>query len=118
MLVVREEGMTAAGMRYHEDLRPSRELHIRFDATPGIGRMWIDQQHFRRWCTEKHENFRRVKADLTERGILLGIPRRTLGKGTNYAGGAILALEIDVEHPLMGNVVMRPVPAKTRRLVE
>jgi hypothetical protein len=103
-------------MSYHEDLRPSRELHIRFDAS--LNRMWIDQQHFRRWCTEKHENFRKVKADLTERGIVLGVPRRTLGKGTNYAGGAILSLEIDVEHPLMGNVVVRPVPAKTRRLVE
>ena len=118
MLVVRENGMTASGMSYHEDLRPSRELHIRFDAT--LNRAWVDQQHFRRWCTEHHENFKQIKRTLTEEGIILGVPRRTLGKGTNYAGGAILAVEIDMEHPSMGNVIVRPVPKpmKNARLID
>lgn len=120
-LVVREAGYTANGpMGYVVQVAPRGELHIRVDTTHEHA--FIEQAHLRQWCIDKRVDYRKMKKELLAERIMLGETRKTLGRGTEYAGGAVLVIDVDMRHPALGNTAVmavpkEPKPDKAQRIV-
>lgn len=74
-------------------LEPRGELYLRYE--PDTKRMYVTASSIRRWCIERQISYKTMLAQLTEKGILLGLINKRMAKGMKINAPAVRALEMD-----------------------
>jgi hypothetical protein len=85
-------------------IEPTRGLVVRVEEKPG--RVYVEEKALRRWLQKEQVPYTDFMHDLFDKKVVLNSRRfMTLGAGTRWAMGQIVAVEIDGKHPLMGGAV-------------
>lgn len=82
--------------------KPLHKISSRYDKETGL--KLTARNHIKPWIEKHHGNWNQLKTEWAEAGVLLGISKEVLGKGTDIKTGQTECLKFNMKHPLLGHL--------------
>jgi hypothetical protein len=88
----------------HAIVQPDRRISMRCERD--TKRLYVSAHRFQAWCTDHGLSHRGVIEVLTEQRVVIGQKGKTLTAGTVLPGAQVPSIEINLAHPLMGELAV------------
>jgi hypothetical protein len=88
----------------HAIVQPDRRISMRCERD--TKRLYVSAHRFQAWCIDHGLSHRGVIEVLTEQRVVIGQKGKTLTAGTVLPGAQVPSIEINLAHPLMGELAV------------